>query len=219
VIRWIAPFIVLLLAACQSNTPTPPPTQPPAAPPPTSVAPPPASPAAVAKPSPGPSPSPITAAARPSAAPKPSAVAAPPVGSSRADVLNSANAAFARSDYSGASGLYERALNTPPTGESDAQRAAIDQFAHFRDMVALLGAGQEDDAKAQLTALQQQNADAPLTRVAAQLWDQYGMVGQLRGACSQLQPQIATQAAPTLAALQGMGVSVDAQTLCSAPAG
>jgi hypothetical protein len=139
------------------------------------------------------------------------------VGASRVDVLNAADAAFARGDMAGARGLYERVLNTPPTGETQAQTAAVNDFAHFRGMVAALADGREDQAKAQLTTLQQADANAPLARLAAQVWDQYGMVGSLRGACAQVQPQIAAQAGPTLQALQGIGVNVDAQSLCSVP--
>jgi hypothetical protein len=45
------------------------------------------------------------------------------------------------------------------------------------------------------------------------------MTAQLRGACAQLQPQVASQASSTLTTLQGAGVTVDAQTLCSVPQG
>jgi hypothetical protein len=41
------------------------------------------------------------------------------------------------------------------------------------------------------------------------------MTGQVRGACAQIQPQVVSQAGPVLATLQGSGVTVDAQTLCS----
>ena len=44
-----------------------------------------------------------------------------------------------------------------------------------------------------------------------------GMVGQLPGACAQLQPEIISQAGTTLTGLQGLGVTVDAQTLCAPP--
>ena len=142
-------------------------------------------------------------------------MAAPPTGSSRVDVLNAANAAFTRGDLTNADGLYERVLNTPTTGETSDQTTTINSFARFRGMVSLLGDGREQDAKAQVDALQQADASGSMTRLAAQLWDQYSMVGSLRGACAQLQPQIATQAGPTLAALQALGVSVDPQTLCS----
>jgi len=133
------------------------------------------------------------------------------------DVLNAAEAAFAGGDLTTASGLYERVLNTPTTGESAPATTAITDYAHFRAMVTLLAEGHEDDAKAQLDALQQANATAPFARLASQLWDQYGMVGSLRGACAQVQPQIASQAGATLTALQGLGVRVDARTVCSAP--
>jgi hypothetical protein len=139
------------------------------------------------------------------------------VGSSRIDVLNAADSAFARGDLTNASGLYERVLNTPPTGEQTAQTAAINGLAHFRAIVALLATGSEGDAHAQLDALQNTDANAPFARLAMQLWDQYGMVGSVRGACAQVQPQVASQAGPTLQMLQAMGVSVDAQALCSVP--
>jgi Tetratricopeptide repeat len=148
--------------------------------------------------------------------PVPTAAAAPPVVTAgRVDVLNQANTAFARRDYATASGLYERVVNTPPAGETVPVTSAIDGYARFRDAVALLQQGREDDAKAQVDALQQADANAPLARLAAQLWEQYGMIGELRGACAQIQPQIASQAGPTLAALQSAGVSVDPETLCS----
>jgi hypothetical protein len=158
------------------------------------------------------------------AVPKPTATAVsaaetspPSVSATRIDTLNVANAAFTRGDLSTASGLYERVLNTPPTGESATVTAAINGFASFRDVVTLLADGREDDAKAQVDALQQADATGAFTRLAAQLWDQYSMVGAVRGACSQIQPQITSQAGPTLRALQAAGVSVDPATLCSVP--
>jgi hypothetical protein len=134
------------------------------------------------------------------------------------ETLNAANAAYQSGDLTNASALYERVLNTPATGEPATTTSAINDFAHFRAMVTLLADGREDEAHAQLEALQQADASAPLARLGAQLWDQYGMVGQLRGACAQLQPQIASQAGATLTTLQTAGVTVDPQTLCSVPA-
>ena len=85
-------------------------------------------------------------------------------------------------------------------------------------MVSLLADGREDDAKAQLDALQQADATAPFARLANQLWDQYGMVGSLRGACAQVQPQIASQAGATLDGLAGTGQSASTRrSVCSAP--
>jgi tetratricopeptide (TPR) repeat protein len=130
------------------------------------------------------------------------------------DVLNQANAAFAQEDFAQASGLYERAINTPPNGETRETTLTIDDFARFRDAVSLLALGNEDQAKAQIDALQQADADAPLSRVAAQLWDQYGMTGSLRAACAQTQPAAATQLSATMSALNSLGVSVSAQNLC-----
>jgi hypothetical protein len=141
------------------------------------------------------------------------------VGSSRVEVLNAANAAFTRGDLAGAAPLYERVVNTPPNGESAEQTAAIDGLAHFQALVALLASGSEDQAKSHLTALQQRDGNAPFARLASQLWDQYSMVGGVRGACSQLQPQIPTVVGPTLQMLQSMGVTIDAQSLCKLPTG
>jgi hypothetical protein len=164
----------------------------------------------VASSAPTPSPVPTTAA--------PATTSAPVSGAGRVEVLNSADAAFARGDYATASGLYERTLNTPTTGEAAPATAAIDQYARFRDLVTLLADGREDEARAQVDALQQADASAPFARLANQLWDQYGMVGSLRGACAQVQPQIASQAGQTLATLQGLGVNVNPAMLCSPPA-
>ena len=213
-VRYIALFLTLILTACQAPVPAAPtsaPTSaPPAAKPTTAAVAAAASPSLVAAPSP--SPAAVVASPSPAAAP-------PPAGSSRVDVLNAANAAFARGDLTNASGLYERVLNTPPAGEPPDQTSAVNSFARFRAMVTLLADGREDDAKAQLDAQQKADANAPMTRLAAQIWEQYSMVGSLRGACAQAQPQVASQAGPTLAALQALGVSVDPQTLCSPPTG
>jgi hypothetical protein len=140
------------------------------------------------------------------------------VTSTRVEALNAANAAFRGGDLKTADGLYERVVNTPPaSGETAAASAAIVDFAHFRRMVTLLADGREDDARAELEALKQRDANAPLSRLGDQLWDQYGMTGQLRGACAQLQPDVASQASGVLNTLQGLGVSVDAPTLCAVP--
>jgi hypothetical protein len=135
------------------------------------------------------------------------------------DTLNAANAAFNGGDLKMAAGLYDRVLNTPPTGESATATAAINDLADFRAMVALLADGREDDGRAHLDALQKRDPSAPLARLGNQLWDQYGMTGQLRGACAQLQPQVTSQAGPQLTTLQGLGVSIEPQTLCSVPRG
>ncbi len=175
---------------------------------------------------PGAAPTPTTVLAAPTptsfpvAAPNVAPTAtAPSAASSRVDALNAANAAFGSGDLERAAGLYDRVLNTPPTGESPAARSAIDDLADFRAMVALLANGREDDGRAHLDALQKRDANAPLARLGNQLWDQYGMTGQLRGACAQLQPQVVSQAGPQLATLQGLGVTIEANTLCSVPQG
>jgi hypothetical protein len=146
--------------------------------------------------------------------------AAVPVTASRVEVLTAANAAFARGDNAAAADLYRRVVDTPPSaGEAAELSTTIDQFARFRALVALLGARRESEARQQLDALEQRDPNAAFARLAAQLWDQYSMTGQLRAACVQLQLQVATQAGPALAALQAAGVAVDPSTLCSQPQG
>jgi len=189
--RWLSPAVLLLVVACQAPTsPTPTPTAPTVGP----VTPPGAPPAAAA-------------------------VTPPAVSAGRVEALNAANAAFASGKLKDAAALYERVVNTPAdASESELAGRAITDFARFRGMVTLLADGREDEARAYLAALQQQDPAAPLARLADQLYNQYGMVGQLRGACAQLQPQVATQAGPALATLQALGLTnVDATNLCSAP--
>jgi hypothetical protein len=132
-------------------------------------------------------------------------------------VLNSANAAFLNGDMTSAAQLYQRVTNTPPTEAPDVATAITD-FAYFRAAMALLASGDEDQARAQLDALKSRDPNAPLARLGSQLWDQYGMTAQLRAACAQVQPQIATQAAQTFATLTAAGVSVDPASVCSVPA-
>src|SRR5437868_3968668 len=89
----------------------------------------------------------------------------PTVTAGRIDVLNQADSAFTRADFSTASGLYERVLNTPPTGESGQTTSSINGFARFRDAVSLLQLGRQDDAKAQVDALQRDDATGPMARL------------------------------------------------------
>jgi tetratricopeptide (TPR) repeat protein len=205
--RWLAAGVVLVTVGCQAPAqvaPTATPAVPTVTPaPPTAVPPTPTSAAVVVVPT-------VVAAATPPAA-----------SASRVEALNAANAAFKSGNLKEAAGLYDRVANTPPGSAEDAATAsAINDFAWFRGLVTLLADGREDEARANLDSLKQRNPNAPLARLADQLYNQYGMVGQLRGACAQLQPQVATQAGPALTTLQALGVTnVDAATLCSVPAG
>jgi hypothetical protein len=107
--------------------------------------------------------------------------------------------------------------NTPPGPAEGANATTIDDFAQFRAMLALLADGREDDARTHLEVLRPRTS--PLARIGIQVWDQYGMTGQLRGACAQVQPQVTSQAGTALTTLQGLGVTVDAASLCSVPQG
>ncbi|HET6318781.1 MAG TPA: hypothetical protein VFG86_20190 [Chloroflexota bacterium] len=105
--------------------------------------------------------------------------------------------------------------NTPAApNETAAAATVVSEFAHFRAMISLLEAGREDDAREQLDILRDRDADAPLTRLAAQLWDQYGMTGSVRAACAQARPQFASEGGPVVTALRGLGLDLDAASLC-----
>jgi hypothetical protein len=197
--RWVAAAVLLVVVGCQAPAP--------AVPTPAATA---AAPTATAG-------VPTVAPVVPTAATAPTPPAAT---ASRVDTLIAANAAFKSGNLKAAAGLYDRVVNTPPgTAETAAATSAINDFAWFRGMVTLLADGREDAAKLAHDALLQRDPTAPLARLGDQLYNQYGMIGQLRGACAQLQPQLATQAGPTLATLQGLGMAnVDAATLCSVPA-
>jgi hypothetical protein len=138
-----------------------------------------------------------------------------PTNARRIDVLLAANDALARGNAPQAASLYERVANTPAAADETATGAMmVSDFAHFRAMVALLAAGQEDDAREQLDMMTERDATAPLTRLGSQVWDQYGMTGSVRSACAQAKPQFASEAGPVVTALQGLGVDLDANNLC-----
>lgn len=167
-----------------------------------------------------PAPAPATPP-RTTAAPTPSvAPAAPvPVGTSRAEVVNAADRAFQSGNTQAAIELYDRALNTPPAqGEAPSVTTAIGSYARFRTMLALVASGRDDEAHQQLAALRAHDANGPLTRLAGQFWDQYGMTAQAKASCAQLKPQLTT-AAPALATLRGAGVTVEPDRLCTVPGG
>jgi hypothetical protein len=131
------------------------------------------------------------------------------------DLLAAADDSFARGDATAAALYYERIVNTPPAAtESAAATLAINDYAHFRAIVAWLAAGQDDDAQEHLDALLSRDANAPLTRLALQLWDQYSMTANVRAACAQIQPEVLTQAGPIVQALQSQGVTVDPANFC-----
>jgi hypothetical protein len=205
--RWLAAAVVLVVVGCQAPAPAAP----------TATA---GVPAATAA-----APTARAGATVATVAPAVATVATPPTPpaatASRVETLNAANVAFKGGNLKTAAGLYDRVVNTPPgAAEAASATAAIDDFAWFRGMVTLLADGREDEAKRAHDALLQHDPNAPLARLGDQLYNQYGMVGQLRGACAQLQPQVGTQAGPILATLQGLGVTnVDAATLCSVPSG
>jgi hypothetical protein len=137
----------------------------------------------------------------------------------RARILAAANGAYQLGDLTSAIEIYEQVSGTPPDpAETPAESAAIDGLAGFRAVVALAAAEREDDARQQLLTLQDRDPNGPLTRLATQFWDQYGMTALARAACAQLAPYVAPQAGPALDVLRTVGAGVDADTLCAIPA-
>src|SRR4029077_5024503 len=96
-------------------------------------------------------------------------LAPPSTAATRLETLNSANVAYKGGDVKAAAALYERVSNTPPgPGETPTNAAAVNDFAHFRAMLALLADSREDNARVHLDALQQRDANAPLARLSQQ---------------------------------------------------
>jgi len=133
-------------------------------------------------------------------------------------LLIDANRAYAHQNVEAALDLYEQAINTPASAEeSTSVSAAIDGLAGFREIVGLTAAGREDEAHRRLTLLAARDPGAPLARLAAQFWDQYGMTASARAACAQLAPQVDTQAGAVLATLSSLGVDIRHDELCALP--
>ena len=129
--------------------------------------------------------------------------------------MGDANVAYAQHDVRKALELYEQVAKTPPSdGESPTISAAIDGLARFRRLVGLTTIGDEEQARRELASLVADEPDAPLSRLAAQFWDQYGMTASARAACAQLAPQVDTQAAGVLKTLSSLGIKLQHDELC-----
>jgi hypothetical protein len=136
----------------------------------------------------------------------------------RVQLLIDANRAYTRQNVETAIELYEQAINTPASEEESAViSASIDGLAGFREIVGLTAAGREEEARGRLAFLAERNPDAPLVRLAAQFWDQYGMTANARAACAQLAPQVGTQAGAALKTLESLGVRIEHDELCVLP--
>jgi len=129
-----------------------------------------------------------------------------------------ANVAYARGDLPTAINLYEEVATTSPSEqESQPASVAISGLARFRALVALTSLGEEDRAHAELQALLATDANAPLARLAAQFWDQYGMTARPRAACAQLGPAVDSQARAVLDTLASLGIKMQHDELCVVP--
>ncbi len=163
--------------------------------------------------------SPVAEPTRGSTAPSPSpaAIQSPvPVGTARLGVLNAANDAFAAGDLRRSAELYQRVINTPPsTGESATLSGALNTFARFRSVVALAALGEEDEARANLEALQQHEPGSAMTRLADQFWHEYGQTADAKAACASVAPQLASVNFAEIGILEGAGAPLDPKALCS----
>lgn len=132
----------------------------------------------------------------PSPSPSPQARAVGPL-----RLILDANAAFAAGDYTSALRLYRRAAEDDTPLEAEPPRA----FARFRIVVADAVVGQEDDARATLEAMGQQDAARPFRRLALTFWDTYGMTADVRAACGQVTRLVREDPPLYLRALSGWG--------------
>ena len=129
--------------------------------------------------------------------------------------LIEANTAYAKHDVRTALDLYGQVLETPASGEeSSTMSTAIDGLARFRRLVGFTTIGDEDQAAHELASFVEQQPGAPLARLAAQFWDQYGMTASAGAACAQLAPQVDSQAVLPIQTLNALGVKIRHDELC-----
>lgn len=138
------------------------------------------------------------------------------MGESRASILASANQTLGAGNLAAAASLYERALNTPPTAaETAVVTSTLDDFARFRLLVIAAANGEDEKARAQLSALTRRQPPTPFATVADELWHEFGMTSDIRAACTRVAPQLA----PMAPLLREAGVTISGDMVCGAPAG
>jgi hypothetical protein len=103
--------------------------------------------------------------------------------------LAEAERAFLSKDYSAALRGY-RQIAERSTGSGSGQQEQTAQaaraFARFRIVLIDALVGQEDDARATLEAMRQQDSGSPFSGLAALFWDTYGMTADPHAACEQV---------------------------------
>jgi hypothetical protein len=128
-----------------------------------------------------------------------------------------ANRAFRVKDYSTALRLYRQvAERTAAAGGSPEERSAR-AFARFRIVLIDALVGQEDDARAVLEAMRQQDSSSPFLRLALLFWDTYGMTADPQAACAQVTRQVREAPAPILTPLSGVP-NLTPDEVCVVPA-
>jgi aryl-phospho-beta-D-glucosidase BglC (GH1 family) len=136
----------------------------------------------------------------------------------RLEPLLDADSAYARGDLPAAIDLYDDVANAAPSDqESQPESASIEGLARFRALVGLTSLAEDERAHAELQALVDSDASAPLARLAAQFWDQYSMTGSARAACAELGTSVDSQARPVLDLLTSMGIRMQHEELCVVP--
>lgn len=134
-----------------------------------------------------------------------------------ARLLNAADNAYMQGDLTSAIALYQQSIDAPADATPPRVIVAATTVARFRSLLAEALLGDEDAAYQQLSTLQNFAPGAPLTRLAAQFWDQYSMTADAGAACNELGPYVSSQAGATLRDLRAIGILVEPEALCSVP--
>jgi hypothetical protein len=129
--------------------------------------------------------------------------------------LFQANTAYRLGDLPTAIELYDEVANTSSSDqESRPESMAISGLARFRAIVALTSLGDDEQAHNEVQALLESDANAPIARLAAEFWDQYGNTGSARTACAALGPSVDSQARSILEALASLGINIQHDEVC-----
>jgi hypothetical protein len=136
-----------------------------------------------------------------------------------------ANAAFTREQFSTALRLYRQAagddsLNDPLPSHSVPPGPELRAFARFRIVLTDAVVAQEDDARAVLEQMRQDDSNTAFLRLALVFWDTYGMTADLAVACNQVTRLVQADPQPVLRSLNNWGAGrpeLAADDVCKLP--
>jgi hypothetical protein len=136
-----------------------------------------------------------------------------------------ANAAFTREQFSTALRLYRQAagddsLNDPLPSHSVPPGPELRAFARFRIVLTDAIVAQEDDARAVLEQMRQDDSNTAFLRLALVFWDTYGMTADLAVACNQVTRLVQADPQPVLRSLNDWGAGhpeLAADDVCKLP--